>query len=243
MTAMAQSKKMHVQEKNGFVWIKLPDAVNMDNYVAIEEEMGILLPGSGPKVVLDLAATHNLYSSGLGMLIRLRKRICDAGGVLYLVNVSQKIQDILKAVNLERLFTVYATDVEFEISCDDLLEKQLQEGRPGFVFVARVEKGACRISMSGRLSMGQDFSALSSFAPDAAIKNYVFDLTGLDMVDTSGIHVLSQLFVGIHKQGGAVVTYGGDEFVAELFRILDLNEIVTCYKDEREALEGIGKTA
>ncbi len=233
--AMGKTTGLSVRKKNGFVWIRLPDSINMDNYVKIEEEMSVALDGT-PRVVLDMVNTANLYSSGLGLLIRLRTRIAERNGVLFLVNVSRKISAMLEAVNLERLFTIYATDVEFEISQDDVFNEKMPGGNAGFVFVARIESGAYRIGLSGALATGRDLSSLAAFSPDAGIRHYVFDLTGLEMVDTAGIHVLAQLFVSIRDAGGTVIAYGGDEFVRELLDLLSLTEFVACCKDEREAM-------
>jgi anti-anti-sigma factor len=238
---MGKTAGLHVQKKDGFVWIKLPDSLNMDNYVKVEQEVSAALTETPPRVVLDLSATASLYSSGLGLLIRLRQRINDEGGVLFLVNVARKISDMLDSVNLERLFTTYATDVEFEISQEDVLSETMTRKSGGFVFVARIEGGLYRINMSGALCTGQDFSALAAFSPEDKVKHYVFDLTGLQMVDTAGIHVLAQLFVSIRDKGGTAVTYGGDEFIRELLDILSLTEFVICCKDEREAMTRVGK--
>jgi anti-anti-sigma factor len=232
---------VHIQEKDGFTWIRLPDSINMDNYVKIEQEIAKAIKGPSPKVVIDLSVTGNLYSSGLGLLIRLRKRVNEENGVLFLVNVSRKLSAMFEAVHLERLFTMFATDVEFEISQEDVFERETKREKVDFVFVSRVENGVFRINMSGALATGQDFAAINAFAPDPSIKRYVFDLTGLDTVDSSGSHALCQLFLAIHNQGGRIVTYGSDVFVNELLEILSLTELVTCCKNEREAMDAAGK--
>jgi anti-anti-sigma factor len=238
---MGTSHSLHIQEKNGFLWVLLPDSINMDNYVKIEQEILLSVQGPSPRVVFDLAATNNLYSSGLGLIIRLRKQINDGNGVLFLVNVAKKIRDMLEAVHLDRLFTMYATDVEFEISQEDVLERKSADRKNNFVFVAQIENGIYRITMSGTLSASNDFSALKAFEPDRAIKNYLFDLTGLDMVDSVSIHLLAQRFVSIRDQGGVIVTYGGDEQVKSLFEILSLTDFIQCCKNEHEAMDRVGK--
>jgi anti-anti-sigma factor len=239
---MKTTGAISVAMKNGFLWIAMPDSINMDNYVRIEEQIIEAVSGtSGTRIVFDLAATKNLFSSGLGLLIRLKKRFDEKDCPLFLVNVSHRIQDILAGIHLDKLFTVYATDVEFEISQEDILGKQAAAGKAGFVFAPRVENGVYRISMSGTCGMGKDLSRLSAFSPDQKIKNYVFDLTGLDMVDTAGIHLISQLFMRIRDMRGSVVAFGGDESVKDLMDVLDLTDFVKFCAGEREALKAIGK--
>jgi anti-anti-sigma factor len=227
--------------KNGFLWIAMPDSITMDNYVRIEEEIvEVIAGGSCNRVVFDMAATRNLFSSGLGLLIRIKKRLDEKKCLLYLVNVSHRVRDILSSVNLDTLFPIFSTDVEFEISQEDILEKKAQDPKAGFIFMSRIENGVYRIAMSGTCGMGRDLSRLSAFSPDQKIKNYVFDLSGLDMVDTPGIHLLAQLFMRIRDMHGSVVTYGGDQSVKELMDILNLTDFVAFYKDERDALKAIG---
>jgi anti-anti-sigma factor len=229
--------------KNGFLWITMPDSITMDNYVRIEEEIIGAISGSCNKVVLDMAATRSLFSSGLGLLIRLKKRLDERNCFLFLVNVSHRVRDILTAVHLDTVFSMYSTDVEFEISQEDILGKQRINEKAGFIFVSRIENGVYRIGMSGSCGMGKDLSRLNAFSPDQKIKSYIFDLTGLDMVDTAGIHLLAQLFMRIRDMHGSIAAYGGDESVKELMDILNLTDFVVFCKDEREALQVIGKVS
>jgi anti-anti-sigma factor len=238
---MGKTDAITVSIKNGFLWIALPDSINMDNYVRIEEEIVDAVSGPCNTIVLDMAATRNLFSSGLGLLIRLKKHLDEKNNHLFLVNVSRRVQDIFASVHLDKLFSAYATDVEFEISQDALLEKKVMGGKIGFVFAARIENGVYRISMSGTCGMGRDLSLLSAFSPDQKINCYVFDLTGLDMVDTGGIHLLAPLLVRIRGMGGSIFTYGGDRFVKDIMDALTLTDFVMWCKDEREALEAVRK--
>jgi anti-anti-sigma factor len=238
---MKKAGGITVAVKNGFLWIAMPDSITMDNYVKIEEEIVDAVAGPNTKIVLDMAATRNLFSSGLGMLIRLKKHLDGKKSALYLVNVSHKVKDILASVNLDNLFSIYATDVEFEISQEDILEKQTRDVKTGFTFAARTEGGVCRISMSGTCGLGRDLSRLGAFSPDRNIKCYVFDLTGLDMVDTAGIHLIAQLFMRIRDMHGSVITYGADQSVKDLMDVLNLTDFVIFCADEREALKAAGK--
>lgn len=230
-----------MERKNGCLWFVLPDVINMDNYIRIEGQLQAALGGAEKKIVIDLAHTRNLFSSGLGLLIRLKKHVDNAGGTMHLVNVSKKVRDLFASVNLDKLFLIYETDVEFEISQSDVLASKL-EGKPtGFVFADRVEKGIYRITMSGNCAMGQETARLAAFSPDPKIKHYVFDLTGLDLLDTAGIKLLSHLFVKIRDMNGVAIAYGGDSYMKELLGILGITEMVRLYENERDAMEAIGK--
>jgi anti-anti-sigma factor len=224
-----------------YVWVTLPDSINMDTYKMIEDKIQARLSGAYPRVVVDLSETDNLFSSGLGLLIRIRKSIGQSNGFLCLVNVSQKIRSFLETVHLDKVFTIFATDVEFEISQEEIFKKRVLGAKFGFVCISHVENGMYRINLSGYMTVDQNLSMISDFKPDYKIMYHVFDMTGLDMVDSSGAHILMRLLMNIHEHEGKSVAYGVNDEVAALADILGMGEFLHFYKDERTALDEIKK--
>jgi anti-anti-sigma factor len=237
---MAQSYGVTIEEKMGFTWVVLPNAVDMDSSPAIEKEIAdaIARQGENGGVVVDLALTNDLYSSGIGLLIRLRKRLFESKGAIWIVNVSQKIRELLESVHLDKVFSLYATDVEFEIS-QEQFTRRLGAQKFGFVFVARIEDGIFRINCSGSMTAEQNLSALSRFTRNETVVRYLFDFIGLDTIDSTGAAILIKLFQDIHDHGGTSYAYGANQSVAELFEILGMDEYVTLAADERSALERV----
>jgi anti-sigma B factor antagonist len=56
------------------------------------------------KIILNLAAVDYIDSSGVGELVGCYTTVRNAGGELKLLNLSQKVQDIL---NVTKLYTVF----------------------------------------------------------------------------------------------------------------------------------------
>jgi anti-anti-sigma factor len=237
---MASAGSVIIEDKMGFTWVVLPNAVNMDSCPAIEKEIGRVLVRSGEsaRVVVDLSLTRDLYSTGMGLLIRLRKRLFESKGSIDLVNVSQRIRDLLEAVHLDKIFPLYATDVEFEIS-QEQFAKRLGAHKYGFVFVARIEDGIFRINCSGSMTAEQDLSAISRFKRNETVTHYLFDFVDLDTADSTGAAILIRLFQDIHEHGAASYAYGANQGVAELIEILGMDEYVTLVADERSALAAV----
>ncbi len=232
---------LKIENKMDYVWVTLPDSINMDTYKTIEDAIQASLSGAYPRVVVDLSETDNLFSSGLGLLIRIRKSIGQSNGFLCLVNVSQKIRSLLETVHLDKVFTIFATDVEFEISQEEIFKKRVLGAKFGFVCISHVENGMYRINLSGHMTVDQNLSAISDFKPDYKISYHVFDLTGLDMVDSSGAHILMRLLMNIHEHEGKSAAYGVNADVAALAEILGMDEYLKFYCDERTALQEIAK--
>ena len=238
---MDEPDAMKIENKSDFVWVTLPDSINMDTYMALEENIQARLGSGNVRVVLDLSKTNNLFSSGLGLIIRIRKWVAQSNGFICLVNVSRKVRAVLETVHLDKVFTIYATDVEFEISQEDIFKKRMFGNKSGFVCVSRIENGTYRINLSGHMTVEQNLSVINDFKPDYKIMNHVFDLTGLDVIDSSGAHLLMKLLMNINQHDGKSIAYGANETVASLAEILGMNEFLHFCVDERSALEGIKK--
>jgi anti-anti-sigma factor len=113
---MGKSFTTFIEKRHGCLWIILPHFIDMDNYEKIEQTIAPELVESSKRIVLDFSKTDMLFSSGLGVIIRLQKRINELGGTLFLVNFSTKLKDALDAVGLEKIFKAFQTEEEFKES-------------------------------------------------------------------------------------------------------------------------------
>jgi anti-anti-sigma factor len=237
---MGEPGTLKIGKRMGFTWIVLPDAINMDTYGPIEKEVGRVLIEKNIQVVVDLSNTNNLFSSGLGLIIRVRKKVYELNGSICLVNVSQKIRSVFETVHLDKVLPLYATDVEFEIS-QEQFRKCFSAEKYEFVFVARIENGIYRINCSGHMTVEQNLTAFRDFAWDVAVGCSIFDLTGLDMIDSTGVAMLIKLVKDIHDRGGTNFAYGANQSVTEVVNLLGMDEYVKLFSDERSALQSIRK--
>jgi anti-anti-sigma factor len=110
-----RGKPVAIEKRKGYLWVTLPDGISVHDYMAIETAIVERLGGVADEVVFDLTEVRALYSSGLGILARIHRRVDKRGGKIYLVNVSRNIMDMLSSLHLDKVFSIHATDVEFEI--------------------------------------------------------------------------------------------------------------------------------
>ena len=71
--AKKKKKKVAITHENGFIRIVLPDSIGMDESVEIEKEITSQLSDKKEQIIIDFSMTNTLYSSGMGLLIRLQK--------------------------------------------------------------------------------------------------------------------------------------------------------------------------
>lgn len=70
---------------------------------------------SGADIVLvDFQDVTFMNSSGLGVLVAIRKGVCSAGGELILCSLNEQVKMVFELTKMNRLFKVFANRDEFE---------------------------------------------------------------------------------------------------------------------------------
>jgi anti-sigma B factor antagonist len=75
---------------------------------ALQDSILSVVEQGGPiNLILDFSNVQFLSSSVLGLLIRISKRVYEAGGKLALCNIIPKIFEIFKITRLTNIFDIY----------------------------------------------------------------------------------------------------------------------------------------
>lgn len=99
-----------VEKKDGICVIHL--AGNLSGYAETEQlhaEVKNCLTEKIIKIIIDLKAVHWMGSVGLGVLICCLTSIRDAGGVLHLTGLNDKVKDLMEISKLNVIFEIYNT--------------------------------------------------------------------------------------------------------------------------------------
>jgi len=75
--------------------------------IMLREVVTNLLEKGNKRILLNLRKVGYIDSAGLGELVRTHISLQRQGGKLKMVNLDQKVQDLLKATSLHRVFDVY----------------------------------------------------------------------------------------------------------------------------------------
>ena len=71
----------------------------------LQDEVHAMLEGGRHDLILDMADVPYVDSAGIGALVAVRSLIMGAGGKLVLLSVSGRVQEMLKRLHLDRVFT------------------------------------------------------------------------------------------------------------------------------------------
>ena len=80
--------------------------------VALRNGIRRLLEEGKKRILLNLAGVSYIDSSGIGELVSSFTAITNAGGQLKLLNLTQKLQDLLTITKLLTVFDVYDSEAE-----------------------------------------------------------------------------------------------------------------------------------
>jgi len=112
---MPKSYNTTIDERMGCIWITFNDSIDMDNYKAIEDDIFYKIKNESPKnIVLDLSKTTVLFSSGIGLIVRLHSIVEKDNRKIFIVNVSQKVSDSFVTTGLNAVLTIFSNEEEFK---------------------------------------------------------------------------------------------------------------------------------
>ncbi|MFD5180425.1 STAS domain-containing protein [Nocardia sp. NPDC058379] len=111
---------MEIKERsvNGVTILDLTgELVIGEGDIELREEIRNLIDTGKKQILLNLAAVSRIDSAGVGGLVSSHQTVTRDGGKLTLVNVTDRIQDLLVISNLLTVFDTYDTEQEAVDSC------------------------------------------------------------------------------------------------------------------------------
>ncbi len=104
---MVKSIDLQIENRDGFLWISLPEIIDTTNVLQVEKQIDTKLNPSMSDVMLDFSNVINITSITLGMLMRLRRNLIQLDSIMYLSNISKKCLEQLEKTNLDKVFTIF----------------------------------------------------------------------------------------------------------------------------------------
>jgi anti-anti-sigma factor len=104
-----------------------------------------------------------------------------------------------------------------------------------------MDPGISVITMSGRLVFGREVDQLENLVHESLKQGrtkLVFDLSGLDYADSSGIGAIVSCLTEIKKSGGDLRVAGLNSRIQRLFKISGVDQILPVFPTVAEAAVG-----
>lgn len=103
--------------------ISCQGVLNNDRTRVLEQVWAAIPPQGRMRVVLQLGELNNIYSCGLGMLIRMHKETQQAGGILVVEGASGYVEELLYSTRLHRILNLSKSEAESRALFERLVQR------------------------------------------------------------------------------------------------------------------------
>jgi anti-anti-sigma factor len=108
--------------------------------------------------------------------------------------------------------------------------------------VRKINDSTCIIDIVGEINAFAENALMDAYtqASSAGAKNIVLNFTELEYMNSSGIGLLVTLLIRTNRQKQRLVAFGLTEHYQQIFELTRLNEAITIFQGEAEALRVVG---
>ena len=220
-TAVAVSTP--VENEDTWQCVKLPARFDMqaarNDALLVDQVLA-----DGRDCLLDLSAVEFIDSTGIGMLIRVQKRIRASGRQLVLLSPSANIQRALKLMHLQNFF---ASAADIPTARELIATRQGEESSP--TTLRPTPNSPLR--WQGEITaanVGQVWAATESYIQAHANNqsDVAIDLTAVRFMDSSGAGVMVRARKLAHRQGCKLIFTNAQPAILNVLRLARLEEFV-----------------
>ena len=98
------------------------------------------------------------------------------------------------------------------------------------------------LELRGRLLMGNDSRQVEWSVGewiDAGVKSVIFDLSGLNMIDSTGVGIIVMCHARLEKAGGSMRIAGASGIIKEILHMTHVDRIVKFFPTAEEASQNL----
>lgn len=108
--------------------------------------------------------------------------------------------------------------------------------------VRKVSGSACVLDIHGEINAAAEPALMDAYNKACAhgSKNILMNFTDLEYMNSSGIGLIVTLLIRVRRQNQRLMAYGLNEHYRQIFELTRLNEAITIYDDETQALRAAG---
>lgn len=107
------------------------------------------------------------------------------------------------------------------------------------VSVRNVQTTTCIFDIKGEINAYAEDELMKPYAQvtEDGADNIILNFTDLEYMNSSGIGLLVTLLIRVQRQGQQLLAYGLSDHYRQIFELTRLNEAITIYESEDEAVQ------
>lgn len=211
--------------------IELPDPLDASVVGEIKDELKQMIQNAS-KIVLDLSNVYFMDSSGLGLLLTLWRRAGAGNRKIFLVGIQPPIY---------RFFKLSRTLDFFENSMLPNLDEVIallsrKSDFSSFHYLAVIRDNAVVFHLYGELDAPRIRDTdLNAVIETLGQRNAIFNLSGLNFIDSAGMHLFIQIQRHAARHGRSCIFCGLQPTVRQMLEILRLDRLFAVAENVYEA--------
>lgn len=108
--------------------------------------------------------------------------------------------------------------------------------------VRKTSPNTCVLDIHGEINATAEPVLMDAYNQACAngSRNILMNFTDLQYMNSSGIGLLVTLLIRVRRQNQRLMAYGLNDHYRQIFELTRLNEAITIYQDEEEAIKAAG---
>ena len=108
--------------------------------------------------------------------------------------------------------------------------------------VRKASADACVMDIQGEINAAAEPVLMDAYnqACTEGARTILLNFNGLDYMNSSGIGLLVTLLIRVRRQNQRLMAYGLNDHYRQIFELTRLNEAISIYENESEAMQAVG---
>jgi anti-sigma B factor antagonist len=182
---------------------------------AIKKALEIARAKGLANIAFDFHLVSTIDSAGLGFLANCYRDLAAAGGTVSCISIPAALINLFEATRLNKIFRIFSTIAEADKKIKRALEKQDR----GFYFLFK-------INGNFDIAILKDLRSAIDTAVGSGQKKFLFDLSSVALITSSGIGLLANLQKNLLAKNGKLILAGATGIAYESLETAHLFDMI-----------------
>jgi anti-sigma B factor antagonist len=182
---------------------------------AIKKTLEIARAKGLANIAFDFHLVSTIDSAGFGFLANCYRDLAATGGTVSCIAIPAALINLFEATRLNRIFRIFSTIAE----ADKTITRALENQDRGFYFLFKI---------NGNFDIGilKDLRSSIDKAVGCGQKNFLFNLSSVTLITSSGIGLLANLQKNLLTKNGKLVLAGATGIVYDSLETSHLFDMI-----------------
>jgi anti-sigma B factor antagonist len=206
---------LDLSDRNNYLLITIKGKFTAQVLPQVQKALEIARAKDYVNIAFDFHLVGLIESAGLGFLANCYRELAGRGGRVYCIDIPPPIKKVFEATKLDKIFRFFSTIEEADKNITRSMEKQDR----GFYFLFK-------INGNFDIAILKDLRSAIDKAVGSGQKNFLFDLSSVTLITSSGIGLLANLQKNLLAKNGKLILAGATGVAYESLETAHLFDVI-----------------